>query len=254
MTHMEGKVAMVTGAASGIGRATAQALAVAGAKVVVSDISESGGAETVRLVQDAGGEAIFIKTDVSRPEDVEALVAGAVAEFGALHCAVNNAGIGGDLADTVNYPVEGWDRLLAINLTGVWLCMKSEIAQMLKQGGGAVVNMASILGTVGFANASAYVAAKHGVLGITRVAALEYATQGVRVNAVCPGFILTPMLEKGLDIEAHPEVADQIAGLHPMKRLGQPEEVAAAVVWLCSDRASFVTGHPLLVDGGYVAQ
>ncbi|MHB1390348.1 MAG: glucose 1-dehydrogenase [Thermoleophilia bacterium] len=254
MAHMDGKSALVTGAGSGIGRACSLVLAAAGAKVVVSDISEPGGVETVRLVRESGGEATFIRADVSLPEDVEALVAAAVSEYGALDCAVNNAGIGGDLADTVNYPKEGWDRLLAINLTGVWLCMKSEIEQMLKQGGGAVVNMASILGTVGFANATAYVAAKHGVLGITRVAALEYATRGVRVNAVCPGFILTPMLEKGLDIEAHPEVAGQIAGLHPMKRLGQPEEIAAAVVWLCSDRASFVTGHPLLVDGGYVAQ
>jgi NAD(P)-dependent dehydrogenase (short-subunit alcohol dehydrogenase family) len=249
----EGKVALVTGGASGIGRATALVFAKQGAKVVVADVSTQGGEETVRMIEDAGGEALFVKTDVSRTHDVEAMVSKTVETYGRLDHAFNNAGIEGAQAPTAEYPKEAWDRVISINLTGVWLCMKYEIQQMLKQEGGTIVNMSSILGKVGFANSPAYEASKHGVIGLTKAAALEYATAGIRVNAVCPGFIETPMLERA-GILADPELREQIVNLHPVKRLGTPEEVAKAVLWLCSDAASFVTGHALLVDGGYVAQ
>jgi NAD(P)-dependent dehydrogenase (short-subunit alcohol dehydrogenase family) len=253
--QFENKVALVTGAASGIGRATALAFAREGAAVVVADVSVEGGEETVGMISRDRGSARFARTDVSNPQEAEAMVGLAVSAFGRLDYAVNNAGIEGVLAPTADYPDETWHRVLGINLTGVWLCMKHEIPQLLRQGGGAIVNMASILGLVGFANAPAYTAAKHGVVGLTRVAALEYATQGLRVNAVCPGFIETPMvMQRGLVAAEHPEVRHQIEELHPIKRLGRSEEVAAAVLWLCSDAASFVTGQALAVDGGYTSQ
>jgi len=250
------KVALVTGAASGIGRATALAFAREGTNVVVSDIAAQGGEETVRLIKEAGGEATFLKCDVSQSEEVKALVTKAVDTYGRLDYDLNIAGIEGTLATTADYPEDVWNKVIAINLTGPYLCMKYALPQMLKQGAGVIVNMASILGVVGFATAGAYTAAKHGLIGLTQVmTALEYATQGIRVNAVCPGFIETPMvMERGLAAGSHPEVYQQIAILHPMKRLGKPEEIAEAVVWLCSEAASFVTGHTLIVDGGYTAQ
>lgn len=249
------KVALVTGAASGIGRATALAFAKEGASVVVADVAAGGAQETVRLLKAAGGEATVVRCDVSRAEEVKAMIIQAIATYGRLDYDLNIAGIEGELSTTADYPEEVWNKVIGINLTGPYLCMKYAIAQMLKQGGGVIVNMASILGVVGFATAGAYTAAKHGLVGLTRVAALEYATQGICVNAVCPGFIETPMvMERGLAASSHPEVYQQIAALHPMKRLGKPEEIAAAVVWLCSDAASFITGHTLIVDGGYTAQ
>lgn len=253
--QLNGKVVLVTGAGAGIGRAVALASAREGARVVVSDIAVEGGEETVRMIGDAGGEAVFVGADVSKAAEVEALVGGAVESYGRLDCAVNNAGIEGALAPTADYPDETWNRVLGVNLTGVFLCMKHEIPRMLETGGGSIVNVASILGLVGFANAPAYTAAKHGAVGLTKVAALEYAPLGVRVNALCPGFIETPMvMERGVEAGTHPEVYQQIAALHPIGRLGKPEEIADAAVWLCSDSSSFVTGHALTADGGYVAQ
>ena len=247
------KVALITGGSAGIGRATALAFAREGARVVIADVDVEGGEGTARLVRTAGGEALFVPTDVSRTTDVRTLVERTVATYGRLDYACNNAGIEGTQAPTADYPEEIWNRVININLTGVWLCMKYEIPQMLTQGGGVIVNMASILGTVGFPNAAAYVAAKHGLIGLTRTAAIEYAPRGIRVNAVCPAFIATPMLDRA-GLLTNPEVYATLVNLHPIKRLGKPEEVAEAVIWLCSDAASFVTGHALLVDGGYIAQ
>ena len=244
------RVAIVTGAGSGIGRAIAHGLAAEGARVVVSDLDEAGGAETVAEIEKAGGTATFVRADVSKPEECEALAGAAVEAFGALHVAVNNAGIGGPSAPVGEYPVDGWDRVIAINLSGVFYGMRYQIPAMLDAGGGSIVNIASILGQVGFASAGAYVAAKHGVVGLTRTAAIEYASRGVRVNAVGPAFIKTPLIEENMTAEAR-------AGLvakHPIGRLGEPEEVAELVVWLASDRASFVTGGYYAVDGGYLAQ
>jgi NAD(P)-dependent dehydrogenase (short-subunit alcohol dehydrogenase family) len=247
------KVALITGGSAGIGRATALAFAREGARVVIADVDVEGGEGTARLVRTAGGEALFVPTDVSRTTDVRTLVERTVATYGRLDYACNNAGIEGTQAPTADYPEEIWNRVININLTGVWLCMKYEIPQMLTQGGGVIVNMASILGTVGFPNAAAYVAAKHGLIGLTKTAAIEYAPRGIRVNAVCPAFIATPMLDRA-GLLTNPEVYATLVNLHPIKRLGKPEEVAEAVIWLCSDAASFVTGHALLVDGGYIAQ
>ena len=246
------KVALVTGGGSGIGRASCLAFAREGARVAVADVGLSGAEETVRLVEGVGGRGVALQVDVTKSGEVEALVDKVVAEFGRLDCAFNNAGVGGEVMNTHEYPEDDWDRVLDVNLKGVWLCMKYEIPVMLKQAGGAIVNTASIYGLSGAGGYIAYNAAKHGVVGVTKTAALEYAEVGVRVNAVCPGYILTPMTIPG--IEANPELERRMVSQTPMGRMGKPEEIAEAVVWLCSDAASFVTGHTMTSDGGYMAQ
>ena len=247
----DGKVALVTGAGGGIGRATAIAFAREGARLVASDVEGAGGEETARLVAEAGGTAIHIACDVTRPEEVEALVQAAVDGFGRLDCAHNNAGIEGAYGRTADCDEENFDRTCAVNLKGVYLCLKAELAHMLGAGGGAIVNTASVAGVEGAKNLPAYVASKHGVMGLTRTAALEYATRGIRVNAVCPGPIRTRMLEALM--EENPRMEPAMIAAVPMRRLGKPEEIAEAVVWLCSDRASYVTGQGIVVDGGFTA-
>jgi NAD(P)-dependent dehydrogenase (short-subunit alcohol dehydrogenase family) len=251
--RLKGQVALVTGGGSGIGWAACKAFARAGARVVVSDVNEDNGNRVVKRLIECGHEAMFVRADVSNAADVEHLIDATVRAYGCLDMAFNNAGIEGELAPMADCSDATWDRVIAVNLTGVRLCMKYEIKQMVKQNGGAIVNNASILGVVGFANASAYTAAKHGVLGLTKAGALEYAASHIRINAVCPGFIETPMLARA-GLTTDPVKREAIANLHPLKRLGQPEEIAAAAVWLCSPDASFITGHPLMVDGGYVIQ
>lgn len=250
--HLQGGVALVTGGGSGIGRAIALAFARQGTKVVVSDIASQACQETVALIRQAGGEAIAVTADVSQAQEVKALVASAVSAYGRLDYACNNAGIEGARVFTADYAEEEWERVLRINLKGVWLCMKYEIQQMLHQGRGAIVNTASIAGMVGRPGSCAYGASKAGVIQLTRIAALEYAKNGIRVNAVCPGPVETPMLERLLQGQPH-AVQDYLTS-HPMGRLGQPHEIAQAVLWLCSDAASFVTGHALVIDGGWTAQ
>jgi NAD(P)-dependent dehydrogenase (short-subunit alcohol dehydrogenase family) len=254
---LEGKVTLVTGGASGIGWATALACAREGAKLIVADMQAEGGQHTVHLITEKGGEAFFVQTDVTQATEVEALISKAVDRYGRLDCAHNNAGISGlgiagdHRALTAEYPNERWHQVIAINLTGVWLCMKYELQQMLKQGGGVIVNTASVAGLVGLVGNAAYVASKHGVVGLTRTAALEYAKHGIRVNCVCPGYIQTPMTAPGVQ---DPDRKALMIASEPVGRIGNPEEVAEAVVWLCSDAASFVTGHTMAIDGGYVAQ
>jgi NAD(P)-dependent dehydrogenase (short-subunit alcohol dehydrogenase family) len=249
--RLEGKIALVTGGASGIGRATALTFAREGAKLVIADMNEDGGQQTVHMITEKGGEAIFVRTDVSQAVEVQALISKAVETYGRLDCAHNNAGIsGGGRALTADYAEDRWHQVTAVNLTGVWLCMRYEIPQMLSQGSGAIVNTASVAGLIGSRGLAAYVASKHGVVGLTKTAALEYAQQSIRVNCVCPGVIQTPMTEGAL---SDPALQAQIT-VRPMGRVGTPEEVAEAVVWLCSDAASFVTGHAMSIDGGYVEQ
>ena len=249
--RLAGKVGLVTGGSSGIGRAAAIAMAREGARVVVADRAADGGDETIRRIKGEGGEARFLRVDVTKAEDVRALVGEAVSAYGRLDCAFNNAGVPGAEALTADYPEDAWDHVLAVNLTAVWRCMREEIHQMLRQGGGAIVNTASVAGLRGLRRASAYVAAKHGVVGLTKTAALEYARSGLRINAVCPGFIHTGMTQPFID---RPGVLDRVSHVEPVGRIGQPEEVAAAVVWLCSDAASFVTGLAMPVDGGLTAR
>ncbi len=250
MKQLENKVAIVTGAGSGIGRAIAVLYASQGAKVVVTDVNEEGGNETVAEIKSKGGEALFIKADTSNPEDSKNVVEQTVAQFGGLHIAVNNAGIGGPLKPTGEYPIDGWDKVIAINLSGVFYGLRYQIPAMLESGGGSIVNISSILGKVGTKGSPAYVAAKHGVVGLTEAAALEYADKKIRVNSIGPGYILTPLLTTNLDST----VLKALEGVHPMGRLGKSEEVAELALWLNSDKASFVTGSYYTVDGGYLAQ
>ena len=248
---MQDKVALVTGASSGIGRATALVFAREGAKVVVADLNVVGGQETVQLVKAAGGEAVFVETDVAQAASVEAMVQTAVDTYGRLDCAHNNAGVEGVLSRTAEQTEQDWEPVIRINLKGVWLCMKYELPHMVQQGSGAIVNTASGAGLIGVKRMAAYVASKHGVIGLTKTAALEYAKSGVRVNAVCPGVIQTAMVERVSG--RRPDVLEKMIAAEPIGRSGQPEEIAESVVWLCSDAASFVTGHAMAVDGGAVA-
>ncbi len=250
MGILKNKVAIITGAGSGIGKATALLFAREGAKVVISDIDESNGQSVVKEIQSNNGEAFFIKADSSSAEENENLVKETLKKYGALHIAVNNAGIGGPQAPVGEYPIDGWEKVISLNLSGVFYGMRYQIPAMQKSGSGSIINMASILGSVGFATSSAYVAAKHGVVGLTKNGALEYAQENIRVNSIGPGFIKTPLVEENLD-------ADTLKFLetkHAMGRLGEPNEVAELCLWLASDKSSFVTGSYYTVDGGYTAQ
>lgn len=274
---LKDKVGLITGGAIGIGRATALAFCREGAKVVIADLDSQGSEETVRLVIQAGGHARFIRCDVTQSKEVEALVQEIVSVYGRLDCAFNNAGVEGEIAPTIDCTEENFDRVIQVNLKGVWLCMKYEMKQMLKQGGGAIVNMASVAGMVAERGFPAYAAAKGGVIQLTRTAAVEYGGTGIRLNAICPGAIMTPMLERAMSSMSAKAMAPgimyssktgwladrmmksghirkmMVRMMHPIGRPGQAEEVAEAVVWLCSDAASFVTGHSMLVDGGITA-
>jgi NAD(P)-dependent dehydrogenase (short-subunit alcohol dehydrogenase family) len=247
---MSAKTALITGAASGIGRATALAFAQQGARIALADINPEGGHETLDMIRQKGGEGIFIPTDVSRAADVAAMVEDTLSTFGRLDYAFNNAGIVGMPSTTVECTEENWSRVLGVDLKGIFLCMKHEIPVMLNQGYGSIVNSASVVGLIGIRRNISYVASKHGVVGLTRAAALEYAQSGIRINAVCPGYVRTPILL----LETMPEMERHYLAAEPVGRLGRPEEIATAVVWLCSDAASFVTGHTLSVDGGLVAR
>lgn len=253
MGQFDGKVAFVTGGGSGIGRETALAFAREGASVMIADIVEKGAVETVGMIRGLGAKAEYVLGDVSKLADVQRFIQQTVQTFGKLNFACNNAGIGGDQVPVADMSEANWNKVLGINLSGVFFGVKTEVPEMIKAGGGAIVNIASILGTVGFGAAAAYVAAKHGVVGLTQTAAIEYATQGVRVNAIGPGFIYTPLLSSA-GMGEGTDMYNFIAGLHPMKRMGKPSEVADAVIWLCSEKATFVTGATILVDGGYTAQ
>lgn len=246
------KVAIITGGSSGIGRATAIALAKEGIKVSLAARRDKEGEETLRLVKEAGGDGIFVKTDITNENDVKSLVEKTIKTYGRLDYAFNNAGIWEDLIPFVDKTSDTFDRIMNINVKGVWLSMKYEIPQMLKNGGGAIVNTSSVAGVIGFPQNSIYVASKHAVIGLTKSAALEYAKSGIRINAVAPGTIETEMVESVLDSNA--KIKEHLISMHPIGRIGKPEEIADAVVWLLSDKASFVTGHTLLVDGGMVSR
>jgi NAD(P)-dependent dehydrogenase (short-subunit alcohol dehydrogenase family) len=253
MNRFKDKVVFITGASTGIGKAAALKYAAEGARVVVADVNEPEGKATAEEAQGKGGESLYVHCNVAEASSIQEAIQQTMDRFKRIDVAVNNAGIGGASAHTAEYPDDEWNKVIAINLTGVFLCMKYQLHEMLTAGKGVIVNMASILGKVGFMGSAAYVAAKHGVIGLTESAALEYAARGIRINALCPGFIYTPMLEKaGLaqDDQLHRTIAD----MHAMKRMGQPDEVADALLWLSSDQATFVTGHSLAVDGGYLAQ
>jgi NAD(P)-dependent dehydrogenase (short-subunit alcohol dehydrogenase family) len=246
--NFTGKVAFVTGAANGIGRATALAFAREGANVVVADISEQGNQETARMIEELGGRALAVRCDVTRAEDVKAALDKTIETFGRLDFAFNNAGVEQKIAATVELDEADWDRIVNINLRSVFLCLKHEIPLMLKQGSGAIVNTSSGAGVKGFKGQAAYVAAKHGVVGLTKAVALDYASQNIRINAVCPGIIETPMMDRFSG--GTPEGRERVISQEPIGRMGQPEEIANAVVWLCSDASSFAVGHALVVDGG----
>ena len=253
---LAGRTAVVTGGGTGIGRAAVSAFAAAGAKVLVADVNAVAGEEAVRAVRDGGGEARFVRTDVSKAADVEAMVRAAVEAWGRLDCAFNNAADSAAhtaaLVPVHEYPEAAWDRILAVNLKGTFLCLKYEVGQMLKQGGGgAIVNMASAVGLVGDPNKAGYVASKHGIVGLTKTVALETAAKGIRVNAICPGWVRTPLTAERL---ADPATRAVLLAKEPVGRAAEPEEVAGAVVWMCSDAASFMTGAAVPLDGGWTAQ
>lgn len=247
----EGRTAIVTGAASGIGKSTAELFAEEGANVVISDIDENNGKAAADAINKKGGRSVFVKTDVSSPEDCKSLVEETLKNFGRLDYACNNAGIGGEQNPIADYSIENWNKVIAVNLSSVFYCMKYEIKAMLETGGGAIVNIASILGNAAFENSAAYVAAKHGVIGLTKNAAVEYAGKNIRINSVGPAFIHTPMIQA---LESNKVAYKYLVSLHPIGRLGRPEEVAELVIWLSSDKASFVTGSYYPVDGGYLAK
>lgn len=249
MESLKNKVSLITGAGSGIGKAAAVLYAREGAKVIVSDINEEQGNAVVAEVRKNGGEAFFIKADTSKPEDHQHLIKETLAKYGALHIAVNNAGIGGPLGNIADYPIDAWQKVIETNLSGVFYGLKYQIPAMLKSGGGNVVNIASILGAVGTKFSPAYVAAKHGVVGLTKAAALEYADQKIRVNSVGPGYIKTPMVLNALD----EPTLNELTKMHPIGRLGESEEIAELILWLGSDKSSFVTGSYYSIDGGYLA-
>ena len=253
MTLLQDKVVLVTGGSTGIGRATAQILGAEGARVVIADVQDAEGANTVKLVTDAGGVAEYMHVDVSDYDAVSAAIAALVDQHGALDGAFNNAGIEGPTARIADVSMADWDRVIRVNLTGVFICMKAEIEQMMKQGGGgSIVSTASAAGLIGIPGAASYNASKHGVVGLTKTVALEYATKNIRVNAVCPGFIKTPMLNRVTD--ASVKIREQMIGAVPMKRVAEPSEIGETVAWLLSDKASYVTGVAMPVDGGWVAQ
>jgi NAD(P)-dependent dehydrogenase (short-subunit alcohol dehydrogenase family) len=245
------KVAIVTGGSFGIGQATAVAFAQRGAKVVVADLVEDKEQQTMNFIRSAGGEGIFVACDVSKGPHVKSLIDKTIATYGRLDYAFNNAGIEGAMASTHECTEENWDKVVSVNLKGVWLCMKYQIPQMLKQGKGVIVNNSSVGGHIGFPGLPAYVSTKHALLGLTKTAALENATKGLRINAVCPGVIKTPMVERM--IAENKDLEKQFLAMQPIGRMGKPSEVAEVVVWLCSDSASFITGHSLQVDGGWIA-
>ncbi len=257
MKSFQDKVVLVTGGSSGIGRTTAIAFAREGAKVVVTSRRENEGKETVRLMKEVGSEGLFIRTDVSKEGDVKAMVEATVKAYGRLDYAFNNAGIEGNAAPLAEQTVDNYEAVLGINVRGVFLSMKYEIPQMLKNGRGAIVNMSSIAGLIGFPGFSLYIASKHAVLGLTKTAALEYAKSGIRINAVSPAVIETDMVDRfigKIGVGKEGETRQQLAAMHPIGRTGKPEEIASAVLYLCSDGASFVTGQALTIDGGYTAQ
>jgi len=252
MKSFDGKVVVITGGASGIGRVAAGAFAAEGASVVVSDLAAKEGEETVRAITQAGGKSSFVRADVTDTAQVSALMKQVERAYGRLDFALNSAGIDGTRAITADYPEEIWGQVVNINLTGVFLCMKYEIPLMLRGGGGVIVNMSSVAGVTGFPAHCAYTASKHAVIGLTKTTALEYAKQGIRVNAICPAYTRTPMLER--IVKTKPELEAKLKGRIPLGRLGTPEEIAAAALYLCSDKASFITGHSLIMDGGIVAE
>ncbi len=251
-TGLEGKVVLVTGGASGIGRASCLAFVAEGAKVVVADIAKESGEETASMLRQTGGEAFFVQSDVSNASDVENLVRKTMEKYGRIDCAHNNAGIAGEMVRTGDYSEQAWDSIIKTNLKSVWLCMKFEIEQMLKQQSGVIVNTASTAGLRGSRFAAAYAASSHAVVGLTKSAALEYITQGIRINAVCPGIVDTPMIQRYIAGDTKREV--QFKAASPIGRMATPAEIAQAVVWLCSDAASYITGHAMVVDGGRTAQ
>ena len=250
--QFSGKVALVTGGASGLGRVTAIALAREGANVAVSDVAEREGTATVQMITETGAQAIFIQVDVTKSSEVQAMVARTVEAFGRLDFALNNAGTDGIRARTADYPEEIWSQVIHLNLTGVFFCMKSELPVMVRQGSGVIINMSSVAGVTGFRGHAAYTASKHGVIGLTKTAALDYAKAGIRVNAICPAYTQTPMLARML--EQKPDLEAKLISRVPLHRLGSAEEIAQSVIYLCSDAAAFITGHSLVMDGGIMAE